>query len=564
MSSIIELNATSCRNCYKCIRECPIKSISFQEGKAAIIDSECILCGTCIVNCPQNAKHIRDDTELIRKYIKNGDKVYFSVAPSWRAWFDGIGFRNLSAALKKLGAAGVEETAIGAAKVTEEYEKLLAQGKMKNIIVTACASLVLLVEKKFPQLLPMLAPVSSPMTAHARLMKKAYGEEIKVVFVGPCYSKKAEAEEKEVGADLAVTFKNLEELLKKNKIDFSEEDGEAFGVIEPTARLYPKPHGIIETVKRGFGKYTPVGSDGLENCLNALGSMASGAVENIFLEANICVGGCVGGPNFKAEEKSLLRGINVSVGNKRARDANPAPSAAKHADFSRVFTNKMPDRKKPTEAQIKEILLRTGKVKKSDELNCGCCGYPTCRQKAEAVFYGKADIDMCMPFFRSRAENVSNTVIEHSPSGIVAFDEDECVMDMNIKAEEIFGVSIAEGKGKPIPAFFGDKGFESSRKTGEPHFETVKLETSGLTIEKTVLYLKEHKMYIAFIKDVTAAEKQKEELEGMQKATRETAQKVIDKQMRVVQEIASLLGETAAETKVALKKLIESDAKRNG
>lgn len=556
--SIIELNATSCQNCYKCIRECPIKSISFNDGKAKIIDEECILCGKCVLQCPQNAKYIRNDVPAVANLIKSGEKVYFSVAPSYRAWFD-VSFENLSAAIKKLGAVGVEETAIGANAVSREYENLMTAKDMKNIIVTACSSVVLLVEKKFPQIVKYLAPVSSPMMAHAKLIKEAYGDDVKVVFVGPCFSKKKEAEDVKAGSAVsyAITFYHLDEWLKKSGINYSEIDSGVVGVANSTSRLYPKPSGIIQTInEKKFGSYTPISCDGLENCIEYFQAIAKGEIEGIFLEANICSGGCIGGPNFKAANKSVLESICKISAKNRNRDKNPAKSTTVEVNYPRVFDSAAKGKKKPTEAQIREILLRTGKVKKSDELNCGCCGYSTCREKAEAVYYGKADINMCVPFFRSRAESVSNTVIEHSPNGIIVFDDDECVIDLNPKAGEMFNTSVLECKGKPIPEFFGDNGFEDSRNCGEPVFSTMNMNDGGLIIEKTTTYLPDHKMYIAFLKDVTQDEIQQREMKNMQQTTYETAQRVIEKQMRVAQEIASLLGETTAETKVALKKLV--------
>ncbi len=182
--SVIQLNEGSCVNCYKCIRECPIKAIEFKDGRANIIEDECILCGTCVLTCPQGAKVVKNEVPSVKQLIEEGRKVYVTLAPSWVGWFD-CSFAQLSAALKKIGFAGVEETAIGAAEVSREYASLMQNGYMNSIIATACSSVVMLIERHFPELIKMLAPISSPMMAHARIMREMYGD-IKVVFLGPC------------------------------------------------------------------------------------------------------------------------------------------------------------------------------------------------------------------------------------------------------------------------------------------------------------------------------------------------------------------------------------------
>lgn len=560
--SIIKLNTKSCQSCYKCIRECPLKAIEFKDNLAQVIPAECVLCGRCVQCCPQNARILQDDVEKVRGLLKGGKPVYLSLAPSWVGWWKDADFMRLSRAFKALGFAGVEETAIGAAAVSHEYAALMRKKQMKNIIATACPSVVMLVERHYPELLKYLAPVSSPMMAHGKLMRETYGD-IKVVFCGPCLSKMEEAADPLAGGmvNYSITFEAADRWMQAAGVSLrgAEPDADAHGVMKPVARLYPEPTGILKTLaQKDTEGYTPIAVDGLENCVDLMESFRREEPQGLFIEANLCAGGCMGGPVMR------MHGINSTLAEAYltaqplAQDAAPALSATARCAHPRVFANRMPAFKEPSEEDIRGVLQKIGKFKPEDELNCSSCGYPTCRDKAVAVLRGKADISMCMPYLRERAENISSTVIEHSPNAILAFDDDLCVVELNPRAEEIYGVKREDVLGTPLPAFYGETAFDDARNNAAVVEKKTYVEDIGRSVEKSIVYIKEHRMYLAFIKDVTDQESQKEQLEQMRNHTVETAQRVIDKQMRVAQEIASLLGETTAETKVALTKLKRS------
>lgn len=561
MSEIIKLNTKSCQSCYKCIRECPLKAIEFRDNLAQVIPSECVLCGTCVRCCPQNARILQDDVRLVRDLIDHSGKpVYVTLAPSWTGWWKGKTFPEISRALKRLGFAGVEETAIGAAAVSHEYAALMRHKRMKNIIATACPSVVMLVERHYPELIKMLAPVSSPMMAHAKLMRETYGD-IKVVFVGPCLSKMAESADPLAGGmvNFALTFDSVERWMEREHIEIDAPDGDARGVVSPIARLYPEPTGILKTLTpEETAGYTPLAVDGMDSCMDLFSSLLSNEPANLFIEANLCPGGCLGGPVMR------MRGINATLaeaalcGESAPEDLNPAESAKIKCSHPRVFQNRRPEQAEPSEEEIRRVLRSIGKFTPEDELNCSSCGYPTCREKAIAVLHGKADISMCMPYLKARAENISSTVIEHSPNAIIAFDDDLNIIELNPRAEQIYGVKRAEALGTFLPAFYGETGFEDARENASIVEKKAYIDEIGRTVEKSIVYIREHHMYLAFVKDVTEQEQQAERLEVLREHTVETAQKVIDKQMRVAQEIASLLGETTAETKVALTNLKRS------
>lgn len=556
--SVIQLNEGSCVNCYKCIRECPIKAIEFKDGRANIIEDECVLCGTCVLTCPQGAKVVKNEVPGVKQLIQDGRKVYITLAPSWVGWFD-CSFAQLSAAFKKIGFAGVEETAIGAAEVSREYASLMQNGYMNNIIATACSSVVMLVERHFPELVKMLAPISSPMMAHARIMREMYGD-IKVVFVGPCLSKKFEASDPLAGGlvNYALTFPAIEEWMREEGVDphTIEPDPDAKGVSEPVSRLYPTASGILKTIgDESYHNYKPVAVDGLDRCLELFSALRDGEVQNLFVEANICAGSCIGGPIMRMHKKRTIVTAQKIGDTPMPQDVSPAPTSLQHMPHPRVFSNRAVKNDMPTEEQIREILARTGKTTKEQELNCGSCGYPSCRAKAIAVFQGKADINMCLPFLRQRAENLSTMVIEHSPNAIIALDDDLFVQDLNPLALTMLGQERSDVIGMPLPMFFGETDFDKCKEEGVPAVKKYFSSDIGKSVEQTILYIPEHRMYLVFIKDITEEEERKKQLVDMRDSTVDIAQKVIEKQMVVAQEIASLLGETTAETKVALTNL---------
>ncbi|MEG0692045.1 MAG: [Fe-Fe] hydrogenase large subunit C-terminal domain-containing protein [Oscillospiraceae bacterium] len=466
----------------------------------------------------------------------------------------------LSAAIKKLGFARVEETAIGAASVSHEYAHIMQTGQMKGIIATACSSVVMLIERHFPSLVKNLAPVSSPMMAHARLMREAYGD-IKVVFVGPCLSKMYEAEDPLAGGlvNAVLTFEDLDNWFLQEEIVMDELDDQAVGVLEPISRIYPKQEGIIKTIgEKNFNGYTPISVDGIDRCIEFFSEMQKDPNHNIFVEANICAGSCIGGPVMRMHQKSIISATTRLKSTKDSIDDTPAQSASLEFPHPRVFANRSIEVKLPTEDEIKDILAKIGKTTKEQELNCGSCGYATCRAKAIAVFNGKADGTMCLPFLREKAENMSSMVIENSPNGIITFDETMLVTELNPKAEELFGVERSTIIGELIPALYGETAFDEAMETRKPIEKKCSGYSDDIRVELTVIYLKKNHMFIAFAKDISDEEHNKQELEEIRLSTVGVAQNVIDKQMRVAQEIASLLGETTAETKVALTKLKKS------
>ena len=303
MPNCLTLKKSNCKNCYKCIRHCPVKSIRFSGDQAHIIGNECILCGQCFVVCPQNAKEIVDETEKVKVLLQSGAPVYVSLAPSFIANYDGVGIERMREALKKLGFADAEETAIGATMVKREYERMLNEEQRDIVISSCCHSVNLLIQKYFPQELIYLADVVSPMQAHCKDIKRRHPE-AKTVFIGPCVAKKDEAEHYAGLVDAVLTFEELTNWLNEEKIELVKEMDTA---CESRARFFPTTGGILKTMAQDAPGYTYMAIDGVENCIAALRDIENGKIHNCFIEMSACVGSCIGGPVMEKYHRSPVK-----------------------------------------------------------------------------------------------------------------------------------------------------------------------------------------------------------------------------------------------------------------
>ena len=220
------------------------------------------------------------------------------------------------------------------------------------------------------------------------------------------------------------------------------------------------------------------------------------------------------------------------------------------------------DRKlpQPSESEIREALNRMGKTKPEDELNCGSCGYDTCREKAIAIIQGKAEVSMCLPYLKEKAESFSGNIINNTPNGILVLNEDFEVQQINRAALKLMNIPReSDVMGEQVIRILDPKPFMEVKRTGRSiRNKRVYLAEYDRYVEQTVLQDKEYKLLICILRDVTDEEQQRQKKDEISHQTVEIADKVVEKQMRIVQDIASLLGETAAETKIALSKLKES------
>lgn len=551
MKDYINFRPAKCRDCYRCLKVCPVKAIRLVQHQARIIPDRCIQCGNCTRACPQNAKTVHSDLEDVQALLDSGREVAASVAPSFVSSFGLESFEPMRAELERLGFAHAEETAVGAAAVTAEYTRLLESGEYKNLISSACPAVNRLIQLYYPQALGCLAPVDTPMAAHAKMLKARYPEAA-VVFIGPCIAKKREADESHI-VDLVLTFEELAELMRRRGVSFDRSlrsDGAA--ACGASARCYPIGGGIFRSfLHRPEGyEYTYVETP--EKCIDTLRDIEE--LDHMFIEMNSCEFGCINGPcSLLGREKAMSGEQRVR---KYAASAGEAGIDSGSVPLGHVFHRVYDSSRTPTEDEIRAILARTGKHTPDDELNCGACGYNTCREKAWAIANGYADETVCIPYMRSKAESVTSEVIRRMPFGVVVLSSSFCIESINRAAIKILGISSFHPEGRLLYDFVSIPEFVLAQSNNANILgKRIELENGKKIVELSVILLKEHSLLLGILKDVTEDESSNEKLMQVRQETYKVTDEVVKKQMRIAQEIASLLGETTAETKVALLKL---------
>ena len=566
MAAIIDFKATKCRHCYKCVRNCEVKAIMVKDGRAEIMPDNCVLCGRCLQICPQSAKTLVSDLGKVRSFIARGEKVVVSLAPAYMGLLKYHTIGQVRSALLELGFADVRETSEGAALVTAEYARLLEEGKMENIITTCCPSVNDLIEKYYPQLVTCLAPVVSPMIAHGMLLKKELGKDVKVVFLGPCIAKKAEAQDERHSGyiDAVLNFNDIQAWLQSEDINIEDCEDKPFKKDPKINRLYPVSSCVVSSVlatQKKADSYQKFYIHGEKNCMELCDSLLQGELKNCFIEMNMCYGGCIKGPTVN--EKSVSR-FKVKLDMENAIPRNPVPEeetapVIEGISMQKVFKDRSPKDPIPTEAQIREILAQTGKSKPENELNCGACGYPTCREKAIAVFQKKAELNMCIPFMYEQSESLSNLVMETSPNVVLLVDEEMKILEYSAVGEKYFGKTRSEALKMYLYEFIDPVDFQWVFDTHQNiHGKKVSYPEYHIDTLQNIVYIEKENAVLATFIDITQQE-EKLRIDYEKKLdTIDLAQKVIHKQMMVAQEIAGLLGETTAETKTTLTKLCHS------
>ncbi len=550
----IRLIQSNCKNCHKCIQRCPVKSIRFSSGKAEIIADECLLCGQCYVACPQNAKEIRSDIEPVKAHFAAKETVYASLAPSFAANYKGATIASMRKALKQLGFSAVEETAIGATIVKTRYEQLIAEGGDEHgVLISSCCPVINdFISLHKPDALPYLADVVTPIEAHCRKIKQEHPEAI-TVFIGPCIAKKRESDRSKY-IDHALTFDELTRWMNNEgvmltPIPDTEENSRA--------RLFPTSDGVLRTMfKNPNWSYVTV--DGMDNCRRAIKEIIKGELKNVFVEMSACAGSCVCGPVMERMRDTPIANnaaINAYAGKKDFVVEQPDP-ATLHESHDDLKIRKV----HISEETIKKTLLQMGKTSPDQELNCGFCGYDTCRDKAIAICMDKAQIDMCLPYLMEKAQSFSDIIIKYSPTGVIVLNESLEIQQLNDIACEIMNIKDRKDLyGEQLVTILDPRPvLDVVQLNKTVRNQSMYLSEYRRYVEESVIYNKNYHIIIVFLRDVTSQEAARSHRESVSSNTIEVADEVIDNQMRVVQEIASLLGETAAQTKIALTKLKES------
>ncbi|MGK0465187.1 [Fe-Fe] hydrogenase large subunit C-terminal domain-containing protein [Clostridium sp.] len=570
--SNINFSKADCTSCYKCLRSCPVKAIKFENDQAMIDEERCIECGHCLTICPQNAREIKSDVDVVKSAIHSGKKVVVSLAPSFAGFFDvkpGI----VVSALKKMGFSIIEETAVGAEMVTELYNDYIINNNQNVYITTACPSANYLVTKYFKELIPHLIPRVSPMIAHCKLLKSKFGEDSFIVFIGPCLAKKSEFDSylQENIINAVLTFDEVNSWIVECGIKTEELEEEDFNTSPYSkGQGFPIGGGIIEAMgdRLKESRLSVMSVSGMKECIEVFNSIKSGDLNNILIEVSTCKGSCIGGPVMVKSGENYYAKLNKVKNyiNSRKNYNNPIYTEIPgDMSFSREFSEKPIKRVIATEEEIITIMKKMGKFELKDELNCGVCGYDTCRIKAQAVFEGMAETNMCLHYMRNKAESISNEIVENTASILILLDGDMNVREINPAAKAIFKIQAENIIGKPISILVEDENFKNVRETGESIIgKKVAYPKYGVVFIANIVYLSKQDMVLVSMINIMSEEKNKKELKKVKENTLNAAQEVIDKQMRVAQEIASLLGETTAETKIILTKLKKIVAGEDG
>lgn len=566
---LITTNEARCRDCYRCIRACPVKAIRISTGDesgdlyARVIDELCVQDARCVRACPQKAKKVASSLAEVRSIIRRGVPVAAGVAPSFAAGFPVDEPRRMPALLRTLGFGRVQETSIGAELVAGEHRRM---GFDRLVVSSACPVVVNLVEQHYPEALPLLAPVVSPMIAHGRYMKKNYPEH-KTVFIGPCAAKKKEARTPgiEDAVDYVLGFDELWEWVREEGIDLDGLAPADFDGPQPgPARLFPLEGGMFKTIGASAGEKAEfISVTGLQNCIEFLKYLSGNKSPSPGLvEMMACQGGCINGPlvacldsDAFTRRRKLMEYISAAAA-KCGFDGSPAPKIPAGL-MRREFINRKVTFPVPDEQAIKDILEQTGKFQPEDQLNCGACGYETCRDKAVAVHQGLAELQMCIPYMRQRAESMSNMVLAAMPNAVIITGYDLEIKELNQAAQKMFGCAAREMVGQPLDRYMPPDSFQEVLNTGKKINRISTYQEMDITVGEIVFPLENERLIVGILVDITAEKRRREQFDLVKGQTIARAREVITKQMTVAQEIAGLLGETTAETKVLLSKLIE-------
>ncbi len=547
----------NCQDCYRCVRVCPVKAISVRDGQAYIEDDLCIKCGTCVRECPQHAKTIRSSLYAVKELLSSGRKVAASVAPSFAAVFDGWRATRLPSALRRLGFDYVSETAEGALLVAEETIKHADEGS----ICTACPAVVNFIEKYRPEYIDMLIPVVSPMVAHGRLLKKRLGEDTAVVFIGPCAAKKLEATrlENADAIDAVLTFSELSSWLEEENVDLStcsESGFESFGNLK-NARLFPLQGGLLKTGAVDSDGTSPdvVHLSGAANVMSLLDIPPSKwnfrVVEPLF-----CEGGCINGPGISTDKNVFLRKQDVITYTEKASAEQP-PDIDRTVKTETGFTD---DRaslltEEVDEYKINAVLEAQGKLDPELQLNCGACGYESCRDNAIAVVRGMAEPEMCIPYMRRLAQQRTDRIIETSPNGVVILDGELSIIHMNPAFKKMFMCNNSI-LGRRISYLVDADGYEKMASGATDQYEAIRSKY-GKKYHEQLYTLPAEKQFVGLYTDVTKIKFDDAQLDLIKKQTMEQARELLDHQIKFSQEMAHYLGKSTARSEELVTHLMD-------
>jgi iron only hydrogenase large subunit-like protein len=551
-----------CQDCYKCVRNCPVKAIKVEGGYASVVPELCIVCGHCVEVCPNGAKKVRDDLANARQLLARKKSVFVSLAPSFVTEFPGVKPAQMIGALKKLGFAGVSETALGAQQVSAQAAALLGKNPERVLVSSACPTVVAYLQKHRAGGAALLTGLLSPLLTHCKMLRQTFGADIGIVFIGPCIAKKIEAAQHPELLDVVLTFEDLRRWLEQEKIAPEKMVGtpEDHFIPERSAEgaWYPVDGGMIAGMKSACAvndcslmAFSGIGA--IKKALDGIEEMRPDS--GLFLELLACEGGCVNGPKVQRRDATVVKRHRVlrSVAAPQVHFPRPA-TLETTADFSvaPVAAVRYPD------SQIREALRNVGKFSPDDELNCGGCGYDSCREFGIALLGQKAERAMCVTYMRQLAHKKANALIQKMPSAVVIVNDAMRVIEFNAAFVNLFapeknakdnsavsieGIALAEVM--PFASLF-----HNVLKSGEDILDR-DLRFQNAILHATIFSIEKNCLVGGIIQDITEPAVQKEQVIRR-------AREVIQKQLATTQQIAYLLGENAAESEITLNSIIES------
>ena len=606
----------NCQDCYKCVRRCPVKAIKIEDGSAMIVPDLCIACGTCYRVCPAKAKQARNDLTRAKHLVQSGKDVYVSLAPSWITEFEGVSREQMIAAIRRLGFRGVSETALRAEEVSANIAGLLDKaandalqvsaapdmsqtacgekdedasaerspertsgvredtdtGEAPQVsaanrlfISTACPAVVEYINKYVPERTANLTKLTSPLLAHCRLLKTALGKDIEVIFIGPCIAKKIEADRHPDLLSLSLSFTDLRQWLKDENIELKDIHTSVFDKFvmskaeEGTA--YPVEGGMIETLKpyEQSQKAYLMQITGIDNIKRELKNIREEALDRpVFIECLACEGGCVNGPCTSSKKSGLEKRVEIL---KESDFSGLAGKRSPSVDIRLDYAPEAIVQPKHDETDIKRVLASIGKYSIEDEINCGGCGYNTCRNFAKALLDGKAEPEMCVSHMKQQAQRKANALLRCIPSPIVIANARLSIMEYNDKFVETFWNEDEHADiydqnnlhGADLRDFINFTNLFSASLDLEQDIHREHVRFNDKLFDVVVFNIDKKQIVGGIIEDVTNMEMKKEQIA-------EKAKEVIHKNLATVQQIACTLGEHMAETEVLLRSIAKDFA----
>lgn len=549
-----------CQDCHKCIRECPVKAIRVEDSYSQVMPGFCILCGNCVLACPNSAVQVRHDLPRAQELLAGKRRVIASLDPAFAAQFPGVRPAQLVRALRQLGFFAVSETTLGAQLVSANLSRLLRDEPNRLWISPACPSVMDFISMYHPECQPQVAGVLSPLLAHCRMLLAHYGNDIAIVYIGPCIAKKKDAELHPELLDVVLTFEDLEHWLGASNI---RSDQLSQIVEAPEDRFEPAvaEDGALHAIEGGMAQSIArnpqvvglqcMAFSGIANVERALLDLPGWTPDHpIFLEMSACAGSCINGPGMTAKTSIARRQYDVT----HFPRPSSVPPVHPDLDLGCTYTASPITPNKYGELPLREALRWIGQHYPEDALNCGGCGYQSCRDFAHALLAGNAERMMCATYTRKLAQKKANALLRRMPSAVVIVDEDLKMIECNPNFAQLFPPEPAQGDkpgssapGAALP-FAGL--FRRVLDSGED-IVSHDIRYKGKILNTSIFTIEPHSVIGGIFQDITEPTFQKEQIIGR-------AQQVIEKNLKTVQQIAYLLGENAADSEVILNSIVSS------